>query len=262
MKIWFCQALVYVPSAFLDFAFFINCIPYFGILICIYLNAYSYIEGPAKSAVPERKSLPVLTGKFCRSPPATRGLIHSRKEPIEVGSAQAPLLDFEEACCLKFFEIGAYAALSCPHILREPQLAWKTVVVVPCVFEHHRISELRSDRQFRTCQHDIRHHGEAMERHRIGTDDFDVARDLGDAVSDLFHSASIPRVTALGRRDVENERTDQCGASSVVSGSPSPDANGDFRNGPAPGPTPFCPEMLRRKSRAVKVSCASERPFA
>ena len=54
-------------------------------------------------------------------------------------------------------------------------LAWEARVVLPCVFEQHRVRELGADRDLLVGENEIRYLGEAVARREIGADDFDVA---------------------------------------------------------------------------------------
>jgi hypothetical protein len=81
-----------------------------SIVKCVFL----YIERPAKSAVLDRRSLPLLTGKFCRSTPAAMCFVDCDKESVVVGLSKSALLDFEDAGSFEFLEVGADAALTGP----------------------------------------------------------------------------------------------------------------------------------------------------
>jgi hypothetical protein len=155
------------------------------------------------------------------------GLVDCDKEPVEVGLSKTALLDFEDASPFKFLEVGTDAALTCPEVLGESSL------VGPSVFEQHGVGELCSDRQLLLREDDVGDHGEPVQRHRIGSDDFDIARDLRDATSDLFHMPIVHHAVTRESSVVENGRIDY--PCSPVRGvcSPSSDVNGDLRNLPA-----------------------------
>lgn len=152
-------------------------------LECVFLNAYSYIERPADFSAPERQPLPVKTGNIFRSRPAGLIRLNGEMETIEVGLAETPLGDLQKLGRLKLFEIRAHAAIGSPHVVRKFDLSGEACVLVPGIFEEHRIGELSADRDVLLGEDEVRDLGEAMPSDGIGADDFDVA--LFDEIADV-----------------------------------------------------------------------------
>ena len=126
----------------------------------------------------ERQNLPVRAGEtFC-------GLT-VRCSRYRLVLPRPRCLISNSSACFKFFEIRADTALGGAHVLCERDLAREARVVVPGVFEKHRVSELGADGDVIFGEDKIRNLGEAVTRREIGTDDFDVAffEDVADAVA-------------------------------------------------------------------------------
>ena len=149
-----------------------------SILRCVFL----YREN-GKFAAPERLTLPFQSGKICRSGAASLCILDSEMQPVEVGLAEAPLFDLQQLHGFQLFEIRANAAFGCTHVLCEPNLSGKAGVVIPCVLEKHRVSELSADGDIFFGENEVRDLSEAMTGCKIGTNDFDIA--FSENVADL-----------------------------------------------------------------------------
>lgn len=83
-----------VPISF-SLSYLKNAFPYWVLFICVFLDAYSYIERAAKFAALDRPWLPLLNGKICRSGPASFLWLNGEVKAVEVGLAEAALFDFQ-----------------------------------------------------------------------------------------------------------------------------------------------------------------------
>ena len=59
------------------------------------MKPYSYIERAVEFAALERRWLPLLNGKICRSGTATLVGLNGEVEAVQVGLAEAPLFDLQ-----------------------------------------------------------------------------------------------------------------------------------------------------------------------
>ena len=154
-------------------------------------------------AVAKRPSLPVWTGKICRSGPAAttgRTLFDGEMQPVEVGLAEASLGDLKEAGVLQLLEVGADTSLPCPHVVSELLLARKTGIVTPGIFEQHGVSELATDTDVLVGQHEVGYLRKPAAGGRVGGNDLDVASMLPEATGDVVHTKSLYPLAALTRR--------------------------------------------------------------
>ena len=116
--------------------------------------------------------------------------LNGEVEAIQVGFAEASLFDLQQLHCFKLLEVGADAALRGSHILGECELAGEACVVVPGIFEQHRVSEFGADRNLLIGENKIRHLGEAVARGEVGADYLDVA--VFENVGDVAAAIDIP----------------------------------------------------------------------
>jgi len=154
-------------------------------------------------AVAKRLCLPVQTGKFCRSGPATTAcwtLLDGEVQSVQVGLAETSLGNFEEAGVFQLLEVGADTSLPCPHVVGELLLARKTGIVTPGIFEQHGVSELATDTDILVGQHEIGHLRKPAASGRVGGNDLDIASMLPEATGDVVHTKSLYPLAALTRR--------------------------------------------------------------
>ena len=114
-------------------------------------------------------------------------------QPVQVGLAEATLLDFQQLRRLKLLKVGPDAAIRGAHVLGQLDLPRKAGVVVPGVLEQHRIGELGANRDVLLGEDEVRDLGEAVARDRIGPDDLDVAflENIADVARLEFHTRAL-----------------------------------------------------------------------
>ena len=167
--------------------------------IWVFLDGYSSIERVEDVAGQERQSFPVQTGNIFRSRPACDAAgfwLNREMQPVQIGLAEATLLDLQQFRRLQLLEVGANATIGRPHVFCERNLSGEASVIAPRVFEQHRISELGADGNIRVRQNEIRDLSEAVTRRKIGTNDFNVA--LSEDVANvplglIFHHCHYTR---------------------------------------------------------------------
>jgi hypothetical protein len=119
--------------------------------------------------------LPFQNGNICRSVPASIRAFDGEVKAVKIGLSKPSLFDLQQVYRLKFLEIRADTAFCGSHVLSEPDLAGKAGVVVPRVFEKHRVGELRANRNIFFGENEIWDLGEAVPRCKISTNNFDVS---------------------------------------------------------------------------------------
>jgi len=96
-------------------------------------------------------------------------------QAIQIGFAKSSLLYFQELLTFQFFEVCPDASVGGAHVGGQLDLSGKAGVVLPCVFEQHRIGELGADRDVGIRENEIWNLREAVTRGEIGTNYFDVS---------------------------------------------------------------------------------------
>src|SRR5665213_2798707 len=133
-------------------------------------------------------------------------------QAIKVRLAEATLLDFQEAHTLKLLEMGAYTSLARTHVVGELQLTGKAGIVAPRIFQEHRVSELRSNRNVLLGENEIRDLRKTVTCGEVSTDNLDVT--IFENVADValgcgFHTdtlyaahIALPCLSPFSRRAV------------------------------------------------------------
>ena len=162
-----------------------------GILRCVFfyrVTGNSCRSGLERPAVLDRQILPVSTGSY-----SAQRLFDRDIKFVEVRLAKAALCHFQEFMVLQFLEVAANAALSCPHVFSEFDLAGKAGVICPGILEQHGVGELRTDGQILVRQHEVGDLSESEARRGVGSHDLNIARDFGKATGDRFHQLEVYR---------------------------------------------------------------------
>src|SRR5262245_52895792 len=130
--------------------------------------------------------LPVWGGSAELSPCSPLAL-NGEIELVEVGLAKAALRYFEEPRVLQLLLVGAHAAFGGAHIVGQFLLSRKTEVVLARVLEQHGVVEFRTHAEIFVCENEVGDLREPMQRHEIGTNNFDIALNFSDVSSNWLH---------------------------------------------------------------------------
>ena len=119
---------------------------------------------------------------------------------VKIRLPLSPSRDLDQRTTLKFLYEPVDARDAHRNILGETFLAGETKIVVPGVAEEQRVDSLRTDRNVRVAQNEIRNLREAMKRHRVDGVELHVTFDTLDLIAYVFHLAIISLFTKLRRR--------------------------------------------------------------
>ena len=101
-------------------------------------------------------------------------VLHPEMDDVEIRFAEAPALDGDEPGLAQFRDELVYAGAAHAHVLREPFLSRKAVIVRPGVAEEHGIGNFGPQGQRRVTQDKIGDLGKAFPRNRIKGVQLDV----------------------------------------------------------------------------------------
>jgi hypothetical protein len=146
--------------------------------------------------------LPFQNGNICRSVPASIRAFDGEVKAVKIGLSKPPLFDLQQLYRFKFLKIRADTALCGSHVLSEPDLAGKAGVVVPRVFEKHRVGELRANRNIFFGEKEIRNLGKAVTGSEIGTHYFNVS--FFENVADVALGAIGHTMTLYAARNAQS----------------------------------------------------------
>src|SRR5438132_2024312 len=98
--------------------------------------------------------------KFCTSASALPSLLHTfavcrQEQLIQVRLSLSPSLDMDEDIFFQLLDIGIGTPQTDTHIFCQPILTRKAEVILPCIFEKHRICQFCSWRNVVTLQNVI-----------------------------------------------------------------------------------------------------------